>query len=74
DEGCDPVCAVRAAPRQEPHREHPAPRCHLAGCPQGTTVTPPHPARLAEPTGHIPSSDPHAPRDRGRAPPEASGA
>ncbi|ALO98431.1 hypothetical protein SHL15_7423 [Streptomyces hygroscopicus subsp. limoneus] len=73
DDGCDTVCTVRAAPRQEQHREHPAPRCHLGACLQGTAVAPPRPARLTQSTGHIPASDPHAPRDRGRAPPQASG-
>ncbi|MFI1837374.1 hypothetical protein [Streptomyces olivaceoviridis] len=73
DDGCDTVCTVRAAPRQEQHREHPAPRCHLGACPQGTAVAPPRPAQLTQSTGHLPASDPHAPRDRGRAPPQASG-
>lgn len=73
DDGCDHVRIVRAALRQEPHREPPAPRCHLAACPQGTTVTPPRLAGLTESTGHVPSAGCHAPPDRGRAPPEASG-
>jgi hypothetical protein len=73
DDGCDTACTVRAATRQEPHREHPAPRCHLATWAQGTAVTPPGPARLATQTGHAPTSDPHAPHDRGRAPPDTSG-
>ncbi|MEV5145202.1 hypothetical protein AB0L14_12335 [Streptomyces sp. NPDC052727] len=73
DDGCDRVRIVRAAPRHEPHREDPAPRCHPAACAQGTTVIPPRLARLTESAGHVPSSDAHAPRVRGRAPPEASG-
>ncbi|MEU0384694.1 hypothetical protein [Streptomyces chartreusis] len=74
DDGCDAVCAVRAAPRQEPHSEHPAPRGHLATRAPGTDVTPADgAARLPAPAAHTPSSDPHAPRDRGRAPPGTSG-
>jgi hypothetical protein len=75
DDGCDTACTARAATRQEPHREHPAPRCHLAPCAQGSTaVTPPAQARLSTQTRHAPSaSDPHASHDRGRAPPDTSG-
>lgn len=74
EDGCDTACTVRAATRQEPHREHPAPRCHLAPCAQGTAVTPPAVARLSTQTRHAPSaSDPQASHDRGRAPPDTSG-
>ncbi|MEV5342484.1 hypothetical protein AB0K93_28970 [Streptomyces sp. NPDC052676] len=74
DDGCDTACTVRAATRQEPHRDHPAPRCHLAPCAQGTALTPPALARLSTRTRHAPSaSDPHASQDRGRAPPGTSG-
>lgn len=74
DDGCDTACTVRAATRQEPHREHPAPRCHLVSCAQGTAVGPPALARLSTRTRHAPSaSDPHASHDRGRAPPDTSG-
>ncbi|MET7434750.1 MULTISPECIES: hypothetical protein [Streptomyces] len=73
DDGCGLVRIARAASRQDPHREPPAPHCHPAPCPQGTTVTPPRPAGLTESTGHVPSSGCHAPPDRGRAPPGASG-
>ncbi|MHB9856137.1 hypothetical protein ACSYGO_43795 [Streptomyces krungchingensis] len=73
DEGCDTLCAVRAATRQEPHREHPAPRCHLAVRPQGTDLAPPGSARFPTPNRRIPSPQPHRLHDRGRAPPAASG-
>ncbi|MYS93559.1 MULTISPECIES: hypothetical protein [Streptomyces] len=76
DDGChsDTACAVRAAPRQEPHSEHPAPRGHLATCGRGTDITPADgAARRPAPAAHVPSSDAHAPRDRGRAPPATSG-
>ncbi|MEU0192115.1 hypothetical protein ABZ250_19905 [Streptomyces afghaniensis] len=74
DDACDAVCAVRAAPRQEPYGELPAPRGHLATRAPGTDVTPADSAaRLPAPVPHTPSSDPHAPRDRGRAPPATSG-
>ncbi|MFH8658084.1 hypothetical protein [Streptomyces afghaniensis] len=74
DDACDTVCAVRAAPRQEPYGEVPAPRGHLATRAPGPDVTPADSAvRLPAPALHTPSSDPHAPRDRGRAPPGTSG-
>ncbi|GAA2422390.1 hypothetical protein [Streptomyces coeruleofuscus] len=75
DDRCKTVCAVRAATSQESHSEHPAPRGHLATtCAPGTDVTPPGAARLLPaPAAHTPSSCPHAPHDRGRAPPATSG-
>ncbi|MFD6171621.1 hypothetical protein [Streptomyces coeruleorubidus] len=74
DDGCTTVCAVRAATSQESHSEHPAPRGHLATCAPGTDITPPGAARLLPaPAAHTPSSCPHAPHDRGRAPPATSG-
>ncbi|GAA2494453.1 DUF6153 family protein [Streptomyces longisporus] len=73
DEGCDTACTVRAATRQEPHREHPAPRCQPATCAQGTAVTPPGPARHSTQTTHASAVEPHTPHDRGRAPPDLSG-
>ncbi|MEU1199970.1 hypothetical protein ABZ446_27600 [Streptomyces sp. NPDC005813] len=73
DEGCDTLCVLRAAARQEPHHEHPAPRCHLAVRPQGTNVAPPGCARFPTPSRRIPSSRSHAHHDRGRAPPATSG-
>ena len=73
DDGYDAACTVRAAMRQEPHREHPASPCQLSTCAQGTAVTPPGPARLSTPTRHTSASEPHAPHDRGRAPPHPSG-
>ncbi|GAA5022102.1 hypothetical protein [Streptomyces siamensis] len=73
DEGCDTLCVLRATTRQEPHHEHPAPRCHVAVRPQSTNVAPPGSARFPTPSRHIPSSQPHAHHDRGRAPPAASG-
>ncbi|MFH9002209.1 hypothetical protein ACH4E5_03035 [Streptomyces afghaniensis] len=74
DDGCGTVCAVRAAPRQEPYGELPAPRGHLAARAPGADVTPADSvARLPAPAVHTLSSDPHAPRDRGRAPPATSG-
>jgi hypothetical protein len=75
-DGCGTVCAVRAAtrPESQSHSEHPAPRGHLATCAPGTDATPPGVARLLlAPAAHPPSSDPHAPHDRGRAPPATSG-
>ncbi|MFI6850969.1 hypothetical protein [Streptomyces sp. NPDC050416] len=67
DDGYDTVCTN--APR-----EHPAPRGHLTtACTPSTDVTPPAALRLPAPAAHIPSSDPHALRDRGRAPPVSSG-
>ncbi len=74
DDGCDTVCAVRTATSQESHSEHPAPRGHLATCVPGTRVTPSGAARLLPaPAAHTASSCPHAPHDRGRAPPATSG-
>ncbi|WP_030894031.1 hypothetical protein [Streptomyces sp. NRRL S-474] len=74
DDRCDTACAVRAATRHEPHSEQPAPRGQFAtGCGHGTDVAPPGSERLPAPVGHIPSSGPHVPHDRGRAPPELSG-
>ncbi|CAM5735720.1 hypothetical protein ACIGPN_35565 [Streptomyces afghaniensis] len=74
DDGCGTVRAVRAAPRQEPYGELPAPRGHLAARAPGTDVTPADSAaRLPEPAVHTPSSALHAPGDRGRAPPATSG-
>ncbi|MFF9810483.1 hypothetical protein ACF1G5_36165 [Streptomyces coeruleorubidus] len=74
DDGCETVCAVRAAISQEARSEHPAPRGHLTTCVPGTDVTPPGAARLLPaPAAHTPSSCPHAPHDRGRAPPATSG-
>lgn len=74
DDGCDTVCAVRAAPRQEQHSEHPAPRGHFATGGPGTDVPPPGAARLLPaPAVHTPSACPHTPLDRGRAPPATSG-
>jgi hypothetical protein len=70
---CDTVCAIRAAIRPEPHSEHPAPRGHLGTSATGTDVTPPIALQLSAPAVHTPSSDPHAPPDRGRAPPATSG-
>ncbi|MER6627993.1 hypothetical protein ABT301_07120 [Streptomyces sp. NPDC000987] len=72
-DGCEAVCGVRAATRQEPHSEHPPPRAHLATCGPGTHIASPRSAPLPAPTGHTPSSDPHTPHDRGRAPPVRSG-
>jgi hypothetical protein len=73
DDGCDTECAVRAAPRQEPHSEQPAPRGLLATCVAGTDVIPPAAARLPAPAAHTPSPGPHTLHDRGRAPPATSG-
>ncbi|MFJ4277445.1 hypothetical protein [Streptomyces massasporeus] len=75
DDGCDAACVVRVATRHEqPHGEHPAPRGHLGTCDQSADTTP---CRLSSlygaPTGHVPSSQPHAAQDRGRAPPVFSG-
>ncbi|MEU0246955.1 hypothetical protein ABZ192_22025 [Streptomyces sp. NPDC006235] len=73
DDGCDTLRAIRATTRPDPHSEHPAPRGHLATCIPGTDVTPPVAPHLPAPAAHLPSSDPHALRDRGRAPPVSSG-
>lgn len=73
DAACDTACTVRAAMRQEPHREHAAPRGPLATCVDGTTVTPGGAAWSPAPSDHVPSSRPRAPHDRDRAPPAASG-
>ncbi|MEU6474127.1 hypothetical protein ABZ927_29800 [Streptomyces massasporeus] len=75
DDGCDAVCVVRAATRHDhPLGEHPAPRAHLGTCGRGTHATPgPVPGPYDAQTGHVPSSQPPAARDQGRAPPLFSG-
>ncbi|MEU2281483.1 hypothetical protein ABZ614_05815 [Streptomyces sp. NPDC013178] len=73
DDGCDTACTVRAATRQESHSEHPAPRGCLVTCGQGTDATVSQRPWPPAPTWHLPSSEPHAAHDRGRAPPAFSG-
>ncbi|MEU0175126.1 hypothetical protein ABZ178_17465 [Streptomyces massasporeus] len=75
DDGCDAACVVRAATRHEqPHGEHPAPRGHLGTHGQSADTTPCRlPSPYGAPTEHVPSSQPHTARDRGRAPPVFSG-
>jgi hypothetical protein len=74
DDGCDAVCAVRAATRHEQHGEHPGPRGHLGVCGRSVDVTP---CRVTgppkAPSGHVPSSRPPSDQEQGRAPPVASG-
>jgi hypothetical protein len=73
DDGRDTAGVLRVATRSETHREHPAPRCHLTACAQGTGTTPPARAQPPASGGHLPSSRPHAHDDRGRGPPAPSG-
>ncbi|MFF7731474.1 hypothetical protein [Streptomyces sp. NPDC007984] len=75
DDGCDAVRVVRAAMRHDhPPGEHPAPRAHLGTCGRGTHATPgPVPGPYAARTGHVPSAQPPAAQDQGRAPPLFSG-
>lgn len=74
DDGCDAACTVRAATRHEPHGEHPAPRGHLGTCGRSADTVPcPVPGPHQASTGAVPSSQPHAAQDQGRAPPMFSG-
>jgi hypothetical protein len=61
----------RTATRQEPHTEHPSLGGH-ATTDGLTEATLPQLPSLG-PTGHLPSSRPHASHDCGRAPPALSG-
>ncbi|MEU6683063.1 hypothetical protein [Streptomyces sp. NPDC046832] len=75
DDGCDVVCAIRAATRAEqPHGEHPAPCGHSGMCGRTTDtallrLTGPS----ARPAGPAPAAQPSVDQDRGRAPPVSSG-
>ncbi|MFH0515805.1 hypothetical protein ACHBTE_01310 [Streptomyces sp. M41] len=74
DDGCDTACTVRAATRQEPHGEQPTPNTGCpARCGQGADGTASPLPRLRAPAEPPPSTEPHALRDRGRAPPSFSG-
>ncbi|KUN91436.1 hypothetical protein [Streptomyces caeruleatus] len=74
DDGCDAACAVRAATRNDPPSEHPAPRVPLLAPGQDTdTAAPAQGVRPPATTPHSPSSQPHTAHDRGRAPPVSSG-
>ncbi|MFE8964002.1 hypothetical protein [Streptomyces iakyrus] len=73
-DGCDAVCAVRAAVRHEQHSEHPAPRGHFGVCGRSADVAPgrvPGPPRA--PGRHLPCSQPPPDQEQGRAPPVSSG-
>ncbi|MET8948381.1 hypothetical protein ABZX30_33845 [Streptomyces sp. NPDC004542] len=73
DEGYDTGRGPRTATRQEPHREHPAPRCRCATIALGATGTAPGTARYPVSSDRLPSPEPYAHHDRGRAPPASSG-
>ncbi|MFH8798258.1 hypothetical protein ACH4F6_01470 [Streptomyces sp. NPDC017936] len=73
DDGCDGARTGRAATRQDPHHEHPAPRGHLAAGPHDPLAAPPRPARHPAPAGHLPGAGAPAGHDRDRAPPATSG-
>ncbi|MFJ3623030.1 hypothetical protein ACIPSH_33500 [Streptomyces iakyrus] len=73
-DGCDAVCAVRAAIRHEQHSEHPGPRGHLGLCGRSADVTPGRvPGPPQAPSRHLPCSQPPADQEQGRAPPVSSG-
>ncbi|MGA5205644.1 hypothetical protein [Streptomyces variegatus] len=73
-DGCDTARVVRAATRLEQHSEHPGPRGHLGTFGQSADAAPCRlPGLYEPPPGHVPSSQPHAAQDQGRAPPVFSG-